>query len=354
MQYLNDNNLLSRDQFGFRPKHSTCHPMLDVLIQASNALNKKKHMLIIFCDLKKAFDTCDVDILLRKLRVLGVKNTELAWFKSYLSNRSQFMSKLFTDDTALLMCDDYLDNLIRKANLEFQKICKYFRSNKLSLHPNKTKYIVISNSRFVHETVTEISINNNNVGQNDNQLIHVNQRILPSDNIPAIKYLGVYFDPNLNFKFHIQQLNAKLSRALFQIRRVKNILSKDALKTLYYSLFHCHIIYAIEIWSLASKTLINDLYLKQKAVIRLISNAKYNSHTAPLFKELKILPLNMLIQLNLSKIMYYFKNNKLPYCFNGSWRTGLEMNIVTGGPLLRNADDFVVPFARTDHSEDFR
>jgi hypothetical protein len=326
--------------------------------------------------------------------VLGVKNNELAWFKSYLSNRSQFvninchdsillqiltgvpqgsilgpllfliyindlpgcsefMSKLFADDTALLMCDDDLDNLIRKANIEFQKICKYFRANKLSLHPDKTKYIVISNSRFVHETVTEISINNNNVGQNDNQLIHVIQRILPSDNVPAIKYLGVYFDPNLNFKYHIQQLNAKLSRALFQIRHVKNILSKDALKTLYYSLFHCHIIYAIEIWSLASKTLINDLYLKQKAVIRIISDAKYNSHTAPLFKELGILPLNMLIQLNLSKIMYYFKNNKLPSCFNGTWQSGLETNIETGGPLLRNADDFVVPFARTDQLRRF-
>jgi hypothetical protein len=42
MQYLNDNNLLSEDQFGFRPKHSTCHPMLDILVQASNALSKKK------------------------------------------------------------------------------------------------------------------------------------------------------------------------------------------------------------------------------------------------------------------------------------------------------------------------
>jgi hypothetical protein len=129
-----------------------------------------------------------------------------------------------------------------------------------------------------YETATGIFINNNNVGQNDPLLVHEIKRVLPSDNVPAIKYLGVYFDPNLNFKYHVQQLpvSAKLPRALFHIRRVTNILSSDALKTLYYSLFHCHIVYAIEIWSLASKNLINDIFLKQKAVVRTISGSNYN------------------------------------------------------------------------------
>jgi hypothetical protein len=389
MKYLNDHNLLSKDQFGFRPRHSTFHPMLDILNRASNALNNKKHMLIIFCDLKKAFDTCDVDVLLGKLRKLGVKNLELAWFKSYLTNRSQyvsiddhnsillqiltgvpqgsilgpllfliyindlpecsdFLSKLFADDTALILCEDDLENLVLRANLEFQKVCKYFRSNKLSLHPDKTKYIIISNSKVVHETTTKIYINNNNLGQNEQSLIHEIKRVLPTDNIPAIKYLGVYFDPYLNFKYHVQQISSKLSRALFQIRRVKNILSKESLKTLYYSLFHCHIVYAIEIWSSASKSLINDLFLKQKAVVRIVSDSKYNSHTAPIFKNLEILPLHMLIQLHLSKTMYFFKSGRLPECFNNTWMTGLEHNLLAGGPLLRNADDYLVQFARTD------
>jgi hypothetical protein len=394
MKYLNENSLLSVDQFGFRPKHSTSHPMLDILNKASNALNNKKHMLIIFCDLKKAFDTCDVDVLLRKLGRLGVGGRELDWFKSYLSDRTQFvsidghnsillqiltgvpqgsilgpllfliyindlpgcsefLSKLFADDTALLLCDDDLDSLIVKANLEFQKVCKYFRSNKLSLHPDKTKYIIISNSRQVHVTPTQIFINNNNADQNEQGLIHEIKRVLPSDDVPAIKYLGVYFDPNLNFKYHVRQLSVKLSRALFQIRRVKNLLSKEALKTLYFSLFHCHINYAIEIWSLAPKSSINELFIKQKAIIRIVSGAKYNSHTAPLFKELKILQLHNLIQLQLVKIMYFYKNNLLPACFIDTWLTGAAQNLLVGGPLLRNADDFIIPFARTDQLRRF-
>jgi Reverse transcriptase (RNA-dependent DNA polymerase) len=64
MKYLLTFKLLCDDQFRFRPKHSTFHPMLDILNKAAATLNKKQHLLIIFCDLKKAFDTCDVNILL--------------------------------------------------------------------------------------------------------------------------------------------------------------------------------------------------------------------------------------------------------------------------------------------------
>jgi Reverse transcriptase (RNA-dependent DNA polymerase) len=265
-----------------------------------------------------------------------------------LPDCSNFDSKLFADDTALITCDDDLNNLINTANREFQKVCKYFRMNKLSLHPEKTKYIIVSNSRIVHETPTNLFINNNNPGEDDQGKKIEILRILPSDNIPAIKYLGVYFDPNLSFKYHIQQLSKKLSRALFQLRRVKNILSTNALRTLYFSLFHCHILYAVEIWSSASQSLINDIFLKQKSAIRIIANAKYNSHTAPIFKNLGILPLEMLIQFNLSKIMYYYANNMLPQCFNSCRSKRGEQNLALGGPNLRNPNVYVIPYARTD------
>jgi hypothetical protein len=47
---------------------------------------------------------------------------------------------LFADDTALSLEDDDLDNLLSRANREFNKVCTYFRIHKLSLHPDKTKY----------------------------------------------------------------------------------------------------------------------------------------------------------------------------------------------------------------------
>ncbi len=81
---METNSILSQYQFGFRANHSTVHPMMLLLNKLTAALNEKKHSIVIFCDLKKAFDTCDHDILLRKMFNIGIRNTELAWFSNYL------------------------------------------------------------------------------------------------------------------------------------------------------------------------------------------------------------------------------------------------------------------------------
>ena len=92
LSYLNQNSILSKWQFGFRSCHSTIHPMVHFLNEITDSLNKKKHSIAIFCDLKKAFDTCDHNILLLKLKRYGVTGTELQWFESYLTKRKQFVS----------------------------------------------------------------------------------------------------------------------------------------------------------------------------------------------------------------------------------------------------------------------
>ena len=66
--------------------------MVHFLNKISESLNKKKHTIGIFCDLKKAFDTCDHNILFLKLKKYGIDGVELDWFKSYLTGRKQFVS----------------------------------------------------------------------------------------------------------------------------------------------------------------------------------------------------------------------------------------------------------------------
>ena len=119
--------------------------------------------------------------------------------------------RLFADDTAIYAIDDDIQRLLSAVNLGFQKLCKYFRKNKLSLHPDKTKYLVLSSSQQVQELKTSFFINNNNSISNDLNLFSEISRIFPDDKTPAIKYLGFFFDPNVNFKFHIQSISTKLS-----------------------------------------------------------------------------------------------------------------------------------------------
>ena len=106
----------------------------------------------------------------------------------------------------------------------------------------------------------------------------------------------LYLDQNLNFKHHINQINSRISKSLFSIRRVKNVLTPVALKSLYYSLIHSHIVYAIQIYSCAPKSIFKPLILNQKAAVRCITNSRYNAHTGPLFKKLGILPFEKLVQ----------------------------------------------------------
>jgi Reverse transcriptase (RNA-dependent DNA polymerase) len=90
--FLESNNLLSQCQFGFRKNNSTVYPLIKFLNYIAKASSEKKHCIAIFCDLKKASDSCDHSILLKKMYKLGIRGIKLSWFKNYLSNRKQFVS----------------------------------------------------------------------------------------------------------------------------------------------------------------------------------------------------------------------------------------------------------------------
>jgi hypothetical protein len=162
---------------------------------------------------------------------------------------TKLFSLLFADDTTLSDSDSDIQTLISRVNTEFRKITHYFRINKLSLHPEKTKFMLFSTNKTVINLDIELFINNNSPGvvhENPN-LIHRMERIDSNSKIPAMRFLSVFFYPSLNFKFHVQQIMTKVSRALYILRTVKNVLIPIALKSLYYTLFHCHLIYAMPI-----------------------------------------------------------------------------------------------------------
>jgi Reverse transcriptase (RNA-dependent DNA polymerase) len=263
---------------------------------------------------------------------------------------SEFLALLFADDTTLILSHSDINILIHMVNLEFQKVVNFFRLHKLALHPAKTKFMLFSNSPLVKSKKIEIFMNFNNPTENRIDLIFPLERVDSSSNCAAIRFLGIYFDENLNFKFHINKITSKLSKALFIMRSSKNLLTPRALKSVYYSLFHSHLIYCIHIWSSTTFSNLKHISLMQKKAVRLIANANYNSHSEPLFKNLGILPFQDLVSFFNIQLMQQFNQGFLPASFNNVWITNASRNREDFLLELRNRENFHVPFARLQSS----
>ena len=80
-RFLSANGILHDEQFGFRKNHSTVHALHQSVQSISSTLAKGKHVLGIFIDLSKAFDTLDHGILLEKLNRYGIRGTALKFWK---------------------------------------------------------------------------------------------------------------------------------------------------------------------------------------------------------------------------------------------------------------------------------
>ena len=91
IDFLEMHDILYNNQFGFRRDHSTSHAIITLVERVSKALDTGKIVVGVFLDLKKAFDTVNHDILLKKLYAIGLRGNVLQWFESYLRNRTQYV-----------------------------------------------------------------------------------------------------------------------------------------------------------------------------------------------------------------------------------------------------------------------
>ncbi len=95
------------------------------------------------------------------------------------------------------------------------------------------------------------------------------------------------------------------------------LVPKWVLRTLYHSYIHSNFMYGLSIWGpLVTKSNLNRVKVLQKKALRTIDHAKYNANTSDLCKKTKILLIDDLIELELSKISHRYVHNTLPKPIN--------------------------------------
>ena len=68
LKYINDHNILFKNQYGFRKNYSTSFTLINLYDKISSGIDANKHTVRVFLDLSKAFDTVDHEILITKLQ----------------------------------------------------------------------------------------------------------------------------------------------------------------------------------------------------------------------------------------------------------------------------------------------
>ena len=338
--YFTNKNLLYKSQYGFRSKHSTEFAALELVDRLIKQMDENKVPLNVYLDLSKAFDTLDHEILLYKLKYYGFDNLSLKLMKSYMTERKQFviinetMSEfldiktgvpqgsvlgpllfliylndlphssscfhpvVYADDTTLNTTLNYfyvndISNIDVGINTELSKVQDWLKVNKLSLNVKKTKAMVFHTAKR-KVVLPKLKLDGNEI-----------------EIVDEFNFLGFLIDKHLTWKNHINFISKKISKSIGMMCRLKHFLPKHILLTIYNSLILPHINYGILLWGYKADKLSN----LQKKAVRIISDTKYNAHTDPLFKTLKILKASHLCALHELKFCFKLENNILPDYF---------------------------------------
>jgi hypothetical protein len=264
-------------------------------------------------------------------------------------NCSELLLFLFADDTSGLAEHKNLNELINFINCELKKLSNWFLANKMAVNISKTKYIIFRTKGKRIVNPPPLVFNSNEIGKpEDPDLIVPLERIFsehPDTEKRAYKLLGVFFDEFLNFDKHFSYVCAKLSRAIYVIRRASNLLSVKSLKLLYFALVHPHLLYCNVILSCGSEANIKRISTLQKKAIRLISKKPYNEPTAPLFLSNNILPFNKIIVYSKLMLMHAIHYNYAPLSFNNMFPSNAERNL---NYEMRNEHELQIPFVRIE------
>lgn len=287
-------------------------------------MDKNDIIVAVFLDLRRAFETVNRTLLLKKLCKIGFSGNVLKWFNSYLNDRVQnvkygnAVSKslncnygvpqgtvlgpllfilyindivkyvknckicMFADDMMLYVSGSDIHKMIETINKDLDTLYSWLSDNSLCLNINKSKFIVIGN---------KIKIANLQY----NVQVKIKSTIL--EQVREIKYLGILIDENLNFRKHLNCIMSKISRKVYFLTRISKHVSIFSKSLLYKALILPHINFC--------STILFNLPLNEQQKLQKLQNRAMRA----ILKCNRYTPINIMLEtlnfMNIKQLITY-------------------------------------------------
>ena len=339
VKYLEDHKLITDTQHAYRKGHSTQTCLNEIVDYIYEENDKGNIVGIASLDLSKAFDSIDHDLLLQKLRNLGLQGTSLAWCESYLTNREQktkfrnyesttetvtsgvpqgsilgpilficFMNNLpkefndckimsYADDTQIIVSGKSIEEIKSRIESLIQAAQEWYTENSLLNNASKTEIMIISKRK--RKESFEIMITENGKLE----------KLKPKT---SIKVLGVYLDNELNWNKQVNEVNKKARYASRNLQRTNHILPFKPRLILYNSLVASHFNYADTVWGGCNNKNKNKLQRTQNSAIKSMLGMKLRDSTTEALDKAKLLTLEEKRNLHCAVYVQKALSDKLP------------------------------------------
>lgn len=331
-----EDKYIDENQFGFRVGFNTEDAVVKFIDRIEKDLSLGLHVVSVYVDVSKAFDSCDHQILLNKIKRTGLDDNGVKLIGSYLKNRTQmvivndkqggtFIINIgvgqgtilgptffkiyimdmhlctslfcvkFADDSSFEGSGKTRDEVQTKVNSELIKISEWFKNNKLKLHPDKSRFIIHSRDKLVRIYMSNSEVQRCGYGLQEE----------------GVKLLGITIDENLDWKLHINGVIKKISKGNYLFWRYKKQLNKATKKTIYESFVRCHLLYGLVAWGGAKNLVLQPLLKTLNKIYRKFGRRLM--HTSDRLKESSILKFKDELAIQESKFLWRWEKNKLPH-----------------------------------------
>ena len=318
MPHVENSPNFNRFQSAYRRGYSTESAILRMLNDVYCAADRKRRSMIVLLDLSAAFDTIDIDTLLRRLEhTFGITGSALLWMKTYLEDRTQFVRigddrsgsvhcrfgvpqgsvlgpalfstyvapiagvissfgvhhTQYADDTQLYI--ELRDNAVTSLDNCFRAVHQWFIENGLALNPGKSEVIVTGTGARIRQEgrIEEMTLGDTPISVSN-----------------TVKSLGVTIDETLSFNNHVDNVCKASFFHIKALRHIRRCIDEDTARTVAGSIVGSRIDYCNSILHGTSASNLNKIQRVINTLARVVTGTGRREHITPVLKRLHWLP----------------------------------------------------------------